>query len=227
MNCQQCGFPLDPQQIAQTGRCPRCSNPVTLRAPVQYTTSSKRLCPTVGRSAHAQASPLGAYPSAPAQPPSGAAPPVQPGSGTPPPAFGVPAQGYPGGMLPPPPQKKKNQPDGSHLRGGGGGGGRHAARAGLRRQRPLECAGAHIVADDEYANACGHAHHEHSGGLSGATPARGSSIVSPILPRGPSRPIRRMRSQRRLRGQRIRVRSSMTLRQRLGRRQRRRSPTSA
>lgn len=30
MQCQNCGLPLDPQQVAQTGRCPRCGNPVAL-----------------------------------------------------------------------------------------------------------------------------------------------------------------------------------------------------
>lgn len=80
MNCQQCGLPLDPQQIAQTGRCPRCGAAVAIQQPV---------------AANAYAPPSRAYPPVSAQPGYGA-----------PPMPGMLPQGYPGGVMPPP-QKKK------------------------------------------------------------------------------------------------------------------------
>ncbi len=81
MNCQQCGLPLDPQQIAQTGQCPRCGAAVAVQQPIAV---------------NVYTAPPGAYPPVSAQPGYGA-----------PPVSGMPPQGYPGGMMPPPPQKKK------------------------------------------------------------------------------------------------------------------------
>lgn len=91
MNCQQCGFQLDPQQVAQTGRCPRCGAGIALQPPVAAGAYAQGLAAP----ANAPVQPMGAYPP----------PPVQPAYGAPP-VPGMLPQGYPGGMLPPPRQKK-------------------------------------------------------------------------------------------------------------------------
>ncbi len=125
MQCQTCGLNLDPQQVAQTGRCPRCGTPVAPGAP-SGASGAYGSVPTYGQAPTVGGPPptYGPPPVAGGPPPdatfstiapppqqSWGGPPPQPGYGAPPqPGYGGPPQ--PGYGAPPPgygaPPKKRN-----------------------------------------------------------------------------------------------------------------------
>ncbi len=83
MTCQNCGLALDPRQVAQTGRCPRCNYPVAMSQPQGQPTGPYSGPPGPQQMPGAPQPPGWAGPPPGYGPPQGFAPPPQPGYGPP------------------------------------------------------------------------------------------------------------------------------------------------
>ena len=128
MQCQTCGLALDPQQVAQTGRCPRCGTPVQSGAFGPQAPGSGAYPQAPGSGSYPQAPTYGQSPTIGGPPPQGGfntfpPQPPQPGfSGPPPQGFDGQPQGWsapPQGFSGPPPQPTFGGPGGPPPQGYG------------------------------------------------------------------------------------------------------------